>query len=84
MITAMSTSVPLGTPCTHTEVSASPRAMFTGVMISPMVTASLPSQSPIHGLGVGGGGAVRVGVGTIVAETVGVGVIVATAVTVGV
>jgi hypothetical protein len=50
MISAMSTSVPLGTPCAHVEGGASPSARSTNVMISFTVTSALLSQSPAHGL----------------------------------
>src|SRR5512139_2115262 len=48
MISAMSTAAPSATPCAQADGGAPPRAMFTSVISSPIVTVEPPSQSPTH------------------------------------
>src|SRR6185295_6842225 len=78
MISAMLTAPPFGTPCAQADGCALPRAMFTIVISSAMVTTESPSQSPAQSGGaavdVTPVGTVGVGVGVGVAEGVGLGV----------
>ena len=71
---------PSASPATHDEMGALPRAMFTSVTSSLIVTSPLPSQSPLQpptGVETGEGVAVAVGssVGEDVAEGVGDGLV---------
>src|SRR5512134_105479 len=79
MSSAMSTAAPPGTPCAQAAGCALPRAMFTSVISSLIVTVEPPSQSPTQSGGavavdVAPVGTVGVGVGVGVAEGVGLGV----------
>jgi hypothetical protein len=71
-------------PAGHAEIGASPSAIRTNTMISSIVTAPFPLQSPGQRFGVGEADAVGVGDGSGVEVEVSLGVGVAVGVSEGV